>query len=160
MRLIPIVSCVLAALFPAAADAQIVDPGLSWAGSSGTWAGSACGGFTCTPHQVSVSVSEIVTVTVRGTYLGSWAIGLSASATQCLPVPGVQHALVLDFPITIAASGLMIEGDPILSCPGGRATLTFAFPFLPPGTTFAIQAVADLPNLTPSLTAAIVVTVQ
>ena len=139
-------------------SAQLVDPGLLWIGI-GTFAGTGCGGFTCTPHTTTVSPGEPATIQVRGTFGTNWAIGISASATQCLPIPGVTHNLVLDFPIEIVLSGVFVDTDPMLVCAGGRASFTFVFPFLPPGTSFSLQAVAQLPNLTPALTSAITVTV-
>jgi hypothetical protein len=145
-----------AVLFSSVVSAQQVDPGLHWSGSSGTSAGALCGGFTCTPAAIPVTVGEVVTISVRGTFGTAWAIGMSATATQCVAVPGVQHFLILDSP-TIALTGVFTQGDPILSCPGGMASVSFVFPFLPPWTPLAIQAVGTLPNGTLSFTSAITV---
>ena len=136
---------------------QGVQPGLHWSGSSGTSAGSLCGGFTCTPATIPATVGEVVTVSVRGTIGTAWAIGVSSSAGQCVPIPGVQNALILNPPISIGASGVFTTGDPVLSCPGGVATITFTFPPLPPWTPLAIQAIAQLPDLSFSFTSAITI---
>jgi hypothetical protein len=81
---------------------------------------------------------------------------MASTAGQCLPVPGVGNFLILTNP-TIAMSGVFTEGDPVLSCPGGLASFTFTFPFLPPWTPIAIQAVGTLPNGTLALTSAITI---
>ena len=105
-------------------------------------------------------MNEVVTLTTRGGFGHLYEVGLSASAYQCLAIPGVQHSLVLDFPITIALAGVLSEGDPILLCPGGRSTFVFTMPFLPPGTMFSIaQAITELASSTPAFTSAITVTV-
>lgn len=148
-----------AAALAGPASSQVVDPGLSWSGASGTFAGTACGGFTCTPFQTTVSVGEMVTVQVRGAYNRAFVVGLSGSATQCFAIGGIVHNLVLDFPIMIVVSGTLVDGDPALVCPGGRVVFNFAFPFMPSGTSLSIQAAAELPNGTPALTSAITVTV-
>lgn len=135
---------------------QIVDPGLHWQGSSGTFAGALCGGFTCTPPAIPVSIGEVVTITVRGTMGTAWAIGVASTATQCLAITGVHNFLILNNP-TIAVSGIFTQGDPMLSCPGGVATMTFVFPFMPPWTPLAIQAVAQRPDQSLSLTSAITI---
>jgi hypothetical protein len=159
MRMSSVLFVVGVAAVCGSAEAQLNDPGLFWSGSSGMTAGSLCGNFTCTPHQVSVSVNEVVTLTTRGGFGHLYEVGLSASASQCLAIPGVQHSLVLDFPITIALAGVLSEGDPILLCPGGRSTFVFTMPFLPPGTMFSIQAITELASSTPAFTSAITVTV-
>jgi hypothetical protein len=157
MRSKPVFAAALAILLSNFAAAQGVDPGLHWSGSSGTSAGAICGGFTCTPVAIPVSVNEVVTISVRGTFGTAWAIGLSSAAGQCTPIPGIQGALILSPPITIALSGVFTQGDPALSCPGGLETITFTFPALPPWTPIAIQAVGQRPDLTFSLTSAITV---
>src|SRR5688572_29596694 len=113
------------------ATSQAIDPGLLWIGI-GTFAGTGCNGFSCTPHQTTVQPGQPATIQVRGVVGTSWAVGLSASATQCVPIPGVVHNLVLDFPIDIALSDVFVDMDPIIICAGGRASFTFVFPFLPP----------------------------
>jgi hypothetical protein len=97
-----------------------------------------------------------VTITLRGTLGTGWAIGLASFANQCVAIPGVHNFLVLNNP-TIALSGVFTQGDPMLSCPGGMATITFTFPSLPPWTPIAIQAVAQRPDLSFSLTSAITI---
>jgi hypothetical protein len=146
---------VAVAILSSLAFAQGVQPGLHWSGSTGTSAGALCGGFTCAPAVIPVTIGETVTITVRGTFGTIWAIGMSSTATQCTPVGGIQNALILDPPITLAVQGVFTQGDPILSCPGGVATLTFAFPTLPAWTPLSIQAVAQLPDLSFALTSAI-----
>jgi hypothetical protein len=147
-------------LLAGAAPAQIVDPGLAWVSvTQQAFVGTSCGGFTCAPFTINVSTGEEIQVQVRG-YPGTiWALGISASATQCLPIPGVTHELVLDFPITVVLSGVFMNPDLIMACPGGLASIGFFFPFMPPGTAFSIQAIAEIPGLTPALTSAITVTV-
>jgi hypothetical protein len=140
------------------ASAQVVDPGLLWIGI-GTFAGTGCGGFTCTPVMTTVSPGEPATIQVRGLFATNWAVGLSASATQCLPIPGVVHNLALDFPIEVVLSGVFTDMDPIIICAGGRASVSFIFPFLPAGTTFSLQAVAHRTDLLPAFTKPITVTV-
>jgi hypothetical protein len=137
------------------APAQGVDPGLNWSGSSGTNAGPLCGGFTCTPIAVPVTIGETVTITLRGTLGTGWALGVSPTASQCLMIPGIHNSLILDFPIEVPLSGVFTDGDVVLSCPGGRASITFTFPVLPPWTNIALQAVAQRPDLSLSLTCAI-----
>jgi hypothetical protein len=138
------------------ASAQQVDPGMHWQGSSGTSVGSACGGFTCSTPAIPAVIGETVTITLRGTFGTAWAIGLASTATQCVALPGVHNFLILDQP-SIAVSGIFTQGDPMLSCPGGVATLTFTFPVLPAWTPLAIQAVGQRPDLSLSLTSAITI---
>jgi hypothetical protein len=146
----------LVALVSSLAPAQGVDPGLHWQGSSGASAGSSCGGFTCTTPAIPATIGETVTITLRGTLGTSWAIGTGATATSCIAIPGIHNFLVLDNP-TLALSGVFTQGDPMLSCPGGFATLTFTFPVLPPWTPLAIQALAQRPDLSFSFTSAITI---
>ena len=54
-------------------------------------------------------------------------------------------------------TGVFTQGDPVLSCPGGVANITFVFPLLPAWTPLAIQAVATLPNGSLALTSAITI---
>jgi hypothetical protein len=138
------------------APAQGIEPGLRWQGSSGTSAGSSCGGFTCTVPAIPATIGETVTLTLRGTLGTAWAIGTASTATSCVAIPGIHNFLILDNPV-LALTGTFTQGDPMLSCPGGMATLTFTFPFMPPWTPLAIQAVAQRPDLTLSFTSAITI---
>lgn len=142
--------------FATVASAQGVDPGLHWQGSGGASAGSSCGGFTCTTPAIPAIIGETVTITLRGTFGTSWAIGTSPTATSCLAIPGIHNFLVLDNP-TLVMSGTFTQGDPMLSCPGGIATFSFTFPVLPPWTPVALQAVAQRPDLSLSFTSAITI---
>ena len=156
MRFQPLSVVTLAIVLSCVAQAQQVQPGLHWQGSSGTQAGSLCGGFTCTPPAIPVTVGEVVTISIRGTFNTAWALGMASTATQCTAVPGVGNFLILNDP-TIVMSGVLTQGDPVLSCPGGVANITFVFPLLPAWTPLAIQAVGTLPNGSLALTSAITI---
>jgi hypothetical protein len=151
-----LVAAAFVMLFANLVPAQGIDPGLHWAGSSGPTAGSSCGGFSCSTPAIPATIGETVTITLRGTFGGTWAIGTAATATSCIAIPGIHNFLVLDNP-TLALTGTFTQGDPMLSCPGGVATITFTFPVLPPWTPLAIQAVAQRPDLTLSFTSAITI---
>jgi hypothetical protein len=156
MRTNKLVAAAFVTLFANLVPAQGIEPGLHWAGSSGTMAGSSCGGFSCTTPAIPATIGETVTITLRGTLGTAWAIGTAATATSCIAIPGIHNFLVLDNP-ALALTGTFTQGDPMLSCPGGVAHVTFTFPVLPPWTPLAIQAVAQRPDLSFSFTSGITI---
>ena len=87
-------------------------------------------------------------------------IGVAATATQCLPVPGLGNGLVLDLPAFPVASGLLTQGTPCLSCPPAFEPLVFVVPVsLPLGSSVAFQALG-FGNSQPAFTTAITIQVQ
>ena len=116
---------------------------LQWSGSSGQTAGSFCweSNWSCTPNPITVTANETVTLSLRGALGGAYVIAISGGASQCQVIPGVLNALVLDNPITPVITGQLNIGGAILACPAGTDSSIFSFPSnLPPGMTFAIQA--------------------
>ena len=149
---------------PAAAQSPADAAGLQWAGASGNTAGTFCWGFQCAPSSTSVAPGESVTLLVRGVELNAiFLVGVSATATSCIPIPGIAHSLVLDPPIYVAFSGILDQPSPILACPDAYKTIPFVFPSTAiPGSSFGVQAFV-LPNSTslpPTFTQAIVITVS
>jgi len=138
--------------------AQAAGPGLSWLGT----AGGSTGSFfpTCTNLNVAMLPGDAVTVRIWGDFNSPFVLGVAASATQCLPIPGIGNGLVLDLPISTVAIGLLTQTSPCLSCPPGFEPLTFTVPlFLPPGTAVSCQAASFGAN-NPAFTVAITATVQ
>lgn len=141
------------ALLAAAASAQFAGPGLSWSGSSGNGAR----GFVPSCNNLSVQAvpGETVTVTVWGDVAAPFGLFAATSAAQCLPVPGLGNALVLDFPIVTVTFGVLTQTTPCLSCPPGLEPLRLPLPVgLPRGAALSLQA-ASLGNGQPSFTVAI-----
>lgn len=142
------------------ASAQYADgaAALHWSGSSGNTAGTFCWNpaFACSPHDVSVTANETITLTLRGDFLAPYAVGISTGASQCLVFPSVQNALLLDPPLTVLFSGALDRIGTIQACPPGTAEITVDFPMIvPPGTVFALQAftlgVSDVPAFTDAI---------
>ncbi|MBK8979420.1 MAG: hypothetical protein IPM29_26270 [Planctomycetes bacterium] len=139
------------------ATAQFAGPGLSWLGTSGT----GVRGFvpSCTGLAVAAVRGEGITVTVWGDVQAPFVLLLAPSATQCIPLPGLGNALMLDFPIATFAVGVLTRTTPCLSCPPGYEDTRFAIPpTLPPGFTASFQAVssgAGRPSFTVAITATI-----
>ncbi|MCI0586705.1 MAG: hypothetical protein L0323_07695 [Planctomycetes bacterium] len=164
MRTFPLRCIVALAAFgaPAAAQSPADAVGFHWVGAAGNTAGPFCWGFQCAPDATTVSPGESATLLVRGDPYAVFVIGLSATATSCIPIPGISHSLVLDLPIYVAFTGTLDQLSPILSCPSGEKTIPIPFPTSAiPGTSLAIQAIV-LPVsgfAPPSLTQAIVLTV-
>lgn len=116
--------------------------GFQWSSSSGATAGYFCWGFDCRPSPVRVGAGEQIELLVRADGANQpYVILASLSATQCLTIPGVAHALSLDLPVFTAIVGTLHQTSPILACPAFFDTYTFSFPAgLPSGGSFALQA--------------------
>jgi hypothetical protein len=160
--LLPCVVSLATIATPAVAQFTADAVGFHWVGAAGNTAGPFCQGFQCAPDATTVSPGESATLLVRGDPYAVFVVGLSATATSCIPIPGVSHSLVLDAPIYVAFTGTLDQLSPILSCPSGEKTIPISFPTTAiPGTSLAIQAIV-LPISSfapPSLTQAIVLTV-
>jgi hypothetical protein len=129
-------SCLLAS----SALAQSVGPGLTWEGSSSAFGGSFAP--SCLNLQLTMSPPETVTVKVWGDIQAPFGLFASISGTQCLPLPGIQGAVILDFPIVPVTAGMLTLVTPCLSCPPGFQPFQFAVPAgLPLGTSLALQGV-------------------
>lgn len=157
-RLLPLALAMLAAT--SAAQIPLGASGLSWTGSSGTFAGTSCFGFSCTPDPVNATIGETVQVRVVGELQGPYILLLSSTATQCLAYPGILNGLILDPPVTLMFSGSLRQTSGVLSCPPGFDEIVAVFPpSIPAGSVFAIQAVTFGAGFVPSFTGAIEVTV-
>ena len=149
-----LVACSLAS----AATAQLAGPGLSWTGTQG----GAVRGFlpSCSNLPVVAVRGETVEVRVWGDPRALFALFAASSGNQCLPLPGLGNALILDPPLFLLAVGTLTQTSPCLSCPPAFEALQFMLPnALPPGTTLALQAVSYGANQ-PALTVAITGTVR
>lgn len=134
------VACAVA-LSAAVASAQFAGPGLRWSGSSGNFAG----GFvpSCANQPVTAVPGETVTLSVWGDHLSPFGLFAAASGTQCLPIPGLGNALILDAPIVTVSFGSLTQLTPCLSCPPAFENLQLTIPLgLPRGTSIAFQAAA------------------
>lgn len=142
----------------AAVLAQTTGPGLTWSGTTG----GATGSFmpSCSSLQVSALRGDAVTMRAWGDPGSPFLIGVAATATQCLPVPGVGNGLVLDLPAFPVVGGLLTQLTPCLSCPPAFEPIGFVVPLsLPLGSSVSFQAIG-LGNGQLALTTAITVTVQ
>jgi hypothetical protein len=118
---------------------QFPGPGLRWAGSSGTSAGTFLP--TCTPESVAMQGGETVTLTVWGDFNTAFGLFAATSASQCVTFPGFGGGLVLDPPIVPVGTGVLTLVSPCLSCPEAFATLSFTVPRgLPSGVAVGLQA--------------------
>jgi len=125
-------------LLTAAATAQAAGPGLGWAGSSGTFARSFFP--SCTNMPVQAVPGETVTVSVWGDFHAPFALFAASSGSQCLPIPGVGNALILDMPIFTVTFGTLNLVTPCLSCPPAFENVQFTVPpQVPPGASISFQ---------------------
>lgn len=140
----------LAACLASSLGAQVV-PGLFGylvSGTGGT-SGEHCHTFDCTPRPHTATAGETLTLRVNAPRLGFFAIGISLSATSCTPLPFAGNALVLDGPLATLTVGTITQVNLWRSCWGGHLEWPLPLPAsLPPGFTFATQAVAQTPLLT------------
>lgn len=128
----------LAAATTSEAHAQLFGPGLTWSSDSGSSAGSFV--FDCTPRDVAVAAGDTVTITAWGDVGSPFALLFAPSASSCLPLTGIEGALVLDFPVLLAGVGVLNDVTPCLSCPQGIAELSLTLGGgFPPGASFSIQ---------------------
>ena len=138
-----------AVLFAAASTpAQVVMDrfGFLVQGQTGT-AGEFCWVFDCNPRQLAIVSGETLTLRVNAPHQTLYAIGASSGAHNCVPIPGFANALMLDFPFFVLSFGLVSQMSPILACWGGVEQVQLQLPSgLPPGVSFAAQAIADLQN--------------
>ena len=149
---LPIFCCLASA-----ATAQFVGPGLSWSGTSGNGARSFLP--SCANLPVTAVLGETVTLTVWGDWMAPFALFAAGSGSQCLPIPGLGNALVLDPPLLTVTFGVLTQLTPCLSCPPGLQSLQFTIPpGIPPGTSVAFQA-ASLGGGNPAFTVAITGTI-
>ncbi|MFY9342772.1 MAG: hypothetical protein WAT39_09800 [Planctomycetota bacterium] len=120
--------------------AQSVGPGLTWTGTSGPSTGSFFP--SCQNLPVAAMPGDTVTLRVWGDPGSLFVVGVAASASQCLPIPGIGNALVLDLPASPVWSGILTQLTPCLACPPGYEALTLLLPpTLPTGTGASLQAV-------------------
>jgi len=135
--------------------AQLVGPGLTWKGSSGTFAGGYFPG--CSPDQVSFGGGETVEVTVWGDDLAPFWLAAAPSTSGCLPVPGIGGGFALSTPFVVLSTGVLSRTSPCLACPPGSESFLLRVPGgLPPGFTLSLQALtfgANVPAFTVPITA-------
>lgn len=137
----PILAAVVSLSVIGSASAQFVGPGISWSGSSG--AGVRSFVPDCSNLAVVATPGETVTLTVWGDVQAPYALFAAMSGTQCLPIPGLGNALVLDLPVFTVAFGVLSQTTPCLACPPGLQPMTFPLPpGLPRGTSISFQAVS------------------
>lgn len=129
-------------------------------GQNGT-AGEFCWQFDCAVRPLNVVSGETLTLRVNAPFQNFFAIGAAFSATSCVPIPGIENALILDAPIVTIALGVVGQQSPMLACWGGFQTVALPLPNgLPVGLSFSTQAVAAVPTLGNSNGAAFSVAVQ
>lgn len=141
-----------------AATAQSAGPGLTWSGT----AGGSTGSFlpSCTSLLVTALRNDNVTLRVWGDPNSPFVLGVAATATQCLPVPGIGNGLVLDLPAAPVVGGLLTQLTPCLSCPPAFTELAFVVPAsLPLGSSVSFQAIG-VGNSQLAFTTAITIQVQ
>ena len=142
----------------AALPAQIVGPGLTWTGSGESTAGSHVP--SCTNQRAAAYRGGYATVRVWGDLQSPFALFIAASATQCLPIPGIGNGLVLDLPVHTVAAGVLTRISPCMSCPPGMEALNLTIPLaIPLNAAVSFQAVAyggNRPSLTVAITATVV----
>jgi hypothetical protein len=137
--------------------AQLAGPGLTWIGAVSGSTGSYLP--SCSNLPITGVRGETVTLRVWGDVRAPFGLFAAGSGTQCLPIPGLGNALVLDFPLLTLDFGVLTQVTPCLSCPPGFEDRGFVIPAaVPPGTTVAFQA-ASLGASQPAFTVAITVTV-
>lgn len=134
-------SCgVVLATLTTPAFAQISGPGLTWAGTIGPYAGSFLP--NCTAVNVAMVPGDNVTVRIWGDLNSPFVLGVAATATQCVAIPGFGNGLVLDLPAFPVVGGILSQTTPCLACPPGLQPLTFPVPLtLPLGASISLQAV-------------------
>jgi hypothetical protein len=148
----------------ALAPAQVVMDrfGYQVTGQNGT-AGEFCWVFDCAPRTLAVVAGETLTLRVNAPFQAFFAIGASLGTANCVTIPGIANALLLDpNSLVILASGTVSQPSPILSCWGGYEQVPLQLPAgLPTGIWFASQAIADLtPPFGLAFAVAVVATVQ
>ncbi|MBK9387809.1 MAG: hypothetical protein IPN34_23580 [Planctomycetes bacterium] len=132
--------------------------GFQWSGSSGASAGRFCWGFECRPATVRASGGEQVQLLVRADGQNApYGIFASLGASQCLPIPGIAHALALDFPLYLVTTGTLWQQSPILACPSYFDLYAFTFPSgIPRGASVALQALSFNAISSPALSIPII----
>ena len=145
----------------ASAQIAIGSVGLTWTGSSGSFAGTVCGNQPpCGLSAVTTTAGETVTIAVRGGFLSPYAVGYSQPVPACVQIPGISGGFMLDPAGSPLAIGTLDQGDPILSCPGGLHVLQGTIPpGLPLGVVLRFQAFTYDGAYHPAFTSAIDVTV-
>jgi hypothetical protein len=143
-------------LLSSAASAQLVGPGLSWEGTSGSTAGSVIP--SCDNFPVNAVVGETVTLTIWGDDNAPFVLLAAATGTQCLPIPNIGNGLILDPPFFPVAAGILPLQEQCRACPKGKLPLEFVVPPVPTGVSAAFQALG-LGGGALSFTAAITFTV-
>jgi hypothetical protein len=158
MRINRLFAFAFAACLAGVARAQLPGPGLTWSGSSANSAGSYLP--SCANLPVTGVRGETVTLRVWGDQLAPFALFAAGSGNQCLPVPGLGNALILDPPLVTITFGVLTMTSPCLSCPPGLQQLVFTIPqVVPQGTTVSLQA-ASLGAGVAAFTVAITATVS
>ncbi len=136
------------------AAAQIVEPGITWSGTSGGIAGIF--GFQCTPIEVAVTPGETVSLGIWGDYQAPYVIFASWSTGSCGRFPGIANMLVLDEPISLVGTGFLNNMTTWTNGPTGFEDITSQVsPSLPSGTSLTIQVVtlgSGIPAFTTGLT--------
>ncbi|MCA8970448.1 MAG: hypothetical protein KDC95_11710 [Planctomycetes bacterium] len=128
-------------------------------------AGVLCGrAFTCSGLATILRRSEQVTLSIRGVRNQPFALFLGIGARPvCLTIPGIHNQL-FEFPILVAASGVLTTQDTVRACPGGLESFTFTVPAtLPIGSHIVFQALAwsyYQSSQVPTFTVAVDATVQ
>ena len=140
LAILVLTAAVATAQYPAGANV------LRWDGVTSS-AGPFCWGFSCVPELATVVPGESGTLLIRAEVGQPYILAVATGANRCLALPGFHNALVLDDPIFVLNTGICGFGSPVLSCPGGQATLPITFPLgLPSGYTLAVQALTGVPG--------------
>lgn len=153
-----LLGCVLATSFAVPVAAQFPGPGMTWTGTAGGSTGSYLP--TCANLPVDAVRGDSVLLRIWGDPGSVFLLLTAGSANQCLPIPGIGNALMLDLPAFPVVAGVLTQLTPCLSCPPGYEPLPFVVPTsLPPGLVASFQSVGFGANQF-AFTIAITATVQ
>jgi hypothetical protein len=127
-------------------------------------AGEFCHLFDCTPRALTVPDGDTLTFRVNTELRSPFAILIAPTASQCLRIPGIENALVLDPSLAFLFTGVVSQPSPVLACWSGFDTVSARPPRGLSGVSFATQAVAFVPTLSsrsaPAFSVAVVTTIR
>lgn len=123
--------------------------------------GDLCGQapFSRMPDAITASPGDTMTLRIAGAPSAPYLLLISAGSDHSVSVPNIMNELLLDDPVVVTLAGTLDELSPTLGCPPARETLTGAFPLLPVGFHFVLQAVTMGAGWVAAFTGAIGITV-
>ena len=127
------------------ATGQLAGPGITWIGSISGNVGSYAP--SCANLPVNAVRGESADLRIWGDPHAPFALLAALSGTQCLPIPGLGNALILDPPLVTIATGTLTQTSPCLSCPPGFEPVHLLVPLgLPIGAVVSFQALTNGAN--------------